>query len=242
MLEFDAGRHLSLHRPTDPTGGTAFMSSLITGVTPTAWICEDSGTGHGVEVVLAPWAAFTVFGVDMHDLAGAVVDPSDVLGVRAHQLAGALAALPGWEQRFDLLDAVLAEWIGHGRAWSPRVEWAYEALRRSRSTLTIGRLAEAVGWSRRRLEYRFQEQVGLAPKATARVFRFRHAARLLTDGWTPIRTAAACGFSDQAHLTREFKHFTDLTPTAFRAHSRAADALAAAVHTPRDTRTLALAT
>lgn len=243
VFGFDTCQHLSLHRPADGTGGTPFASSMVTGVTSRSWICEDNGSGHGIEVVLAPWAAFTVFGVEMHELAGAVVDPGDLLGDRADQLASALAALPDWEQRFDLLDTMLLAWIGDGWAWSPRVQWAYRELGRSRGTRPIRQLAEAVGWRPRQLEYRFREQIGLSPKVTARVFRFRHAVRLLTDGWTPKRTAAAGGFSDQAHLTREFKTLAGLTPAVFAARTRTGgDALAAAVTAPGDTRTLALPT
>ncbi|GAA2631790.1 hypothetical protein GCM10010411_82450 [Actinomadura fulvescens] len=47
------------------------------------------------------------------------------------------------------------------------------------------------------------------------MFRFRHAEELLTDGWSPVRTAAVSGFSDEAHLTREFKRLTGLTPALF---------------------------
>jgi AraC-like DNA-binding protein len=243
VFGLDTGQHLSLHQPTNSTGGTLFTSSMVTGVTGHSWVCEDTGSGHGIEVVLAPWAAFSVFGVAMHELAGAIVDPGELLDDRAQQLTGALAVLPHWDQRFDLLDTTLLTWIDDGWAWSPRVQWAYELLGRSRGTMPIRQLAHAVGWSPRQLEHRFGEQIGLSPKATARVFRFRHAVRLLTNGWALQRTAAACGFSDQSHLTRELKTLTGLTPAVFAARARAGtDALAAAVTSPGDTRTLALPT
>ena len=47
--------------------------------------------------------------------------------------------------------------------------------------------------------------------------RIRHARHLLRSGATPSDTAAACGFADQAHMTRQFKARTGLTPAVFRA-------------------------
>ena len=37
------------------------------------------------------------------------------------------------------------------------------------------------------------------------------------SGATPSDTALACGFADQAHMTRQFKARTGLTPAVFRA-------------------------
>lgn len=239
VLGFDTDWRLSVHDLADDTEKS--FTSLVAGLDTKARIYEHRGSAYGLDVALAPWVAFTAFGVDMGDLAGAVVEFDHLLSDRVHQLTSALVALPDWEQRFQLLDDVLSTWIGSGCAWSPQVEWAYNELIRSRGTIPVRKLAEGAGWSRRQLEYLFREQVGLSPKSTARVIRFRNVVRLLTAGWTPLRTATACGFSDQAHLTREFKTFTGLTPNRFRVMSQiGADALAAAVHGSSDVRTLAV--
>lgn len=241
VLGFDADSQLSARDMADDTERS--FTSLVAGLNTRARVYQHRGSAYGLDVALAPWAAFTAFGVDMDDLGGGVVELDRLQGDHVHQLTGALVALPDWEQRFALLDDVLSTWIGGGCAWSPRVEWAYNELSRSGGTIPIRKLAEGTGRSRRQLEYLFREQVGLSPKATARVIRFRRVVRLLTAGWTPLRTATACGFSDQAHLTREFKMFTGLTPNRFRAMARiGVDALADAVHGARDVRTLAVAT
>jgi AraC-like DNA-binding protein len=52
-----------------------------------------------------------------------------------------------------------------------------------------------------------------------RLLRFQAAARLLLKGGRPMPGLAAvaldCGYSDQAHLTREFRRFAAITPAAF---------------------------
>jgi transcriptional regulator GlxA family with amidase domain len=81
----------------------------------------------------------------------------------------------------------------------------------------VGELAEAVGWSRRRLLTRFTAQVGLGPKAAARVLRFRHAAGLLTapGARTIAEVAAAAGYADHSHLVREFRALAGCPPSGF---------------------------
>jgi AraC-like DNA-binding protein len=91
-------------------------------------------------------------------------------------------------------------------------------------------LAEEVGWSVRHLENRFREQIGLGPKAAARVLRLQRALRLLAAGHGQADTAAACGYYDQAHLSGEFKAMTGCTPREFTTARR----LPFAAAPPRD--------
>jgi AraC-like DNA-binding protein len=78
----------------------------------------------------------------------------------------------------------------------------------------VDRLADEVGWSRKRLSARFRSQLGITPKRAARLVRFDHAAHLLAVGRNAADVAAESGYVDQPHLHREVKSFTGLTPTA----------------------------
>ena len=63
----------------------------------------------------------------------------------------------------------------------------------------------------------FRAEVGLAPKAYARVRRLQAVLRRLgggAEGGADI--AADTGYFDQAHLAREFRSFTAMTPTQYR--------------------------
>ena len=71
-----------------------------------------------------------------------------------------------------------------------------------------------LGWSRRHFGARFLEHVGLAPKAAARLLRFRRAVALLErdDGARLAEIAQACGYYDQAHLNRDFRAYAGRSP------------------------------
>ncbi|MGW0916325.1 helix-turn-helix domain-containing protein [Streptomyces sp. NPDC002784] len=199
------------------------LVSLFCGPTTTPAVGEHDGRLAGIEVLLTPWAGFTLFGTPQHELADRTVDPDDLphaLDIGVRELAGALASLPTWQGRFGLLDEVFTRWSAAGVPSSGRVVRAWSELVRTGGAMPVPRLAEEVGWSARHLESRFREQIGLGPKAAARVLRLQRARRLLAAGRAAAETAALCGFYDQAHLSGEFKTMTGCTPRQFTAARR----------------------
>lgn len=91
---------------------------------------------------------------------------------------------------------------------------AIAMLHASAGTATVGELANASGVPDRTLRRRMQQAVGLSPKVFAGVLRFQHAMRQLhlPDAASLAEVAADCGYSDQAHLTREFQRYGGFTP------------------------------
>ncbi len=77
-------------------------------------------------------------------------------------------------------------------------------------------LATMTGYSKYHLIRSFKKATGQTPHAYLTDVRVRNARRLLVKGTSPSETACLCGFSDQAHLTRQFKSRVGTTPAAFR--------------------------
>ena len=95
------------------------------------------------------------------------------------------------------------------------MEWAWRRLESTGGTVSVTRLAVELGWSRKRLVAHFREEVGLGPKAAARVLRFEAMVSRLRSGrrggWAEL--ALECGYFDQAHLAREVRRLAGVTPT-----------------------------
>ncbi|AEW99475.1 AraC family transcriptional regulator [Streptantibioticus cattleyicolor] len=172
-------------------------------------------TGAAVLVALAPPSAFALFGVGMGELANTHLPLADLVGRRAAVLAEQLALCPTWRARFTVLDRTLTRWLSAGPVPDGTLVRAWQRIATSRGGTGIGRIADELGCSRRHLEKKFAEQVGLSPKTVARVWRFQHAAHLLLAApgrpWADI--AHACGYTDQAHLNRDFRLLAGRTPT-----------------------------
>ena len=170
-----------------------------------------------VEVGMAPLGAYRLLGRPVDELGDAVVDLQDVVGTSGRRLVEAIRDEPTWRGRFAVLDRFLMNAAERGPEPSAEVAWAWRRIVDSRGATAIGPVAEEVGWSHKRLIARFARQVGLTPKKAARLVRFEHLlAHITTDRTTPWPVAAAeAGYADQAHMIRDFRAFTGVTPTEY---------------------------
>ncbi|MFJ9774585.1 helix-turn-helix domain-containing protein [Kitasatospora sp. NPDC101157] len=217
-----------------PAPGISF-GSIAAGLRRTATIAEHAGVLHGLAVSLSPQGAFRAFGPVAGELGGQWAEAGEVLGPRLGRLAARLAEAPTWRARFALLDDYFTALLADGPLWEPDVLWAWHQLRRSRGLVPVHALVEGTGWSRRRLEQRFREQLGLAPKQAAGILRLQRTLRLLTapDGrFARADLAALCGYYDQSHLDRSFRGMVGCSPREFLASRRAATASATDLEPP----------
>ena len=113
---------------------------------------------------------------------------------------------------------------GPGPEVAPEVGWAWQQLLQAGGAVRVSALAAGTGWSGRHLTSRFRAEIGLTPKAAARVVRFSRARHLLVkhvfaaDSERRLADlAATCGYFDQAHLAREFRALAGCPPSQWLA-------------------------
>ncbi|MEV7723437.1 AraC family transcriptional regulator [Streptomyces sp. NPDC087917] len=202
-----------VHRLGEARADGQVTGSLVAGLEDGPRVCDHPGGQEAIRLELTPLGAYRLFAVPMRELTNRVVGLDDVLGPAAAVLAERLTDTRDWAARFDLLDVALSARIERGPDPAPEVRQAWRLLADAGGAIPVGRIAAEVGWSQGHLVRRFTEQVGLTPKASARVLRFDRAVGLLTrEGANPTEVSAACGFYDQAHLNREFRALAGTTP------------------------------
>ena len=213
---------VELLRMPDPARSPGRFVAMVGGLHDTPAVIAHGEAQTGLQLRLTWRGARALLGVPAAELAGDVVDLAALLGPRAARLAERLADASGWAERFDLLDGMLAALAARGpgeRGVASEVGYAWDRLAETGGMLRIEDLAREVGWSRRHLAERFRREVGLAPKAAARVIRFERACdRLFVPGRPPLaRVAAETGYVDQAHLSRDFRELAGIPATAWLA-------------------------
>jgi AraC-like DNA-binding protein len=203
----------------DPSHAPASYDALVGGLHAAPVTIAYERSQRGIQVDLTPFGARALFGLPAGELGSTVVALDALLGRRADEWLDRLRRAPSWAARFAVLDDVLARALLDGPEPAPEVVQAWDKLVSCSGGIEVAALAREVGWSRRHLTQRFQEEVGLSPKVTARVLRFDRARRLLGRPARPALAdvAAVCGYFDQAHLNREFRELSGLTPTAWLA-------------------------
>lgn len=212
-LIIDIGSGWEVRDPRDPAGGTARLRSFVAGVWDGPTDVATAGPARCAQYDLDVRAARRILGVPMSELANRAVALDDVLGAGARDLAERLADVGDWPGRFALVDGVLARMLREAPPADPCVSWALDRISATGGRVRIGLLARDLGWSHRRLIARFRDQVGVAPKTVARVARLQGVlgwAGAARGDWA--RVAAACGYADQAHLVREVRALTGMTP------------------------------
>jgi AraC-like DNA-binding protein len=209
----------------DPRQAPASYDTLAGGLHATPALIEHDGWQSGVQIAVSPLAARALFGLPAGELAGIDVDGSDVLGPLAREIQERLRAAPSWPERFAALDQLLLARIGTDRTGPPppEVVRAWHRLLAAGGQAAVSDLAAETGWSERHLRGQFAAEIGLTPKAAARVIRFDRARRRLGQhAGTGARfsladLAAGYGYYDQAHLDREFRALAGCPPTRWLA-------------------------
>jgi AraC-like DNA-binding protein len=177
--------------------------------------------GHqlGVQVELTPAGALALFG-NVADLNDAVVPLDEALGSRGTRLLDRLSQAPSWGDRFDLIDEAFC--AVEPLPLSDEVRWLRRQLELSGGQARVERLMDETGRSRRHVTDRFRRQLGVPPKAYARLLRFEHATSLLSvqpASLSLTAVAAEAGYYDQSHLNRDFVSLAGMTPGAYAAGS-----------------------
>jgi AraC-like DNA-binding protein len=174
-----------------------------------------------IGVIVRPEAAYRLFDGPHHELTNCTFDGEEMFGTSARRWQEELANMPAREDRISALQQQLWAWLCRRDRRDRAYEFAVRRLRQAEGSIRIEDVALQLGWSRRHLERRFREHVGVGPKTFAAILRF-HAVykRVRRAGPGTYGDAIGDAYFDQSHFLKEFKRFTGTSP---RTYTRAAD-------------------
>jgi AraC-like DNA-binding protein len=222
-LIFTLDEPLTMLAHPDPGQPPGEFGTLLGGLHSSPALIVHQGAQSGIQVALRPLGARALLGLPAGELADIDVPAEAVLGGVCAELRARVARATCWRERFGVLDEILLRLINTEKAVAPEVSWAWQRLLRSGGAMRVSALAAETGWSGRHLTGRFRTEIGLSPKAAARVIRFSRARRLLAaqlgqpTGNTLADLAVTCGYFDQAHLAREFRALAGCPPSQWLA-------------------------
>ena len=197
------------------TGGDLALvpAASLEGLTLTPLRAVSVGSTKALGVELYPWAARQLFGWDF-SLSTLDLSLEHPLLARA---VSALLRLDAWDEARQLVeDWLLGLLSERGQELGVGAGAALE-LYKSLGQARIGALAEEMNLSPRQLERQFVAEVGVNAKTLARLIRFEevHNRLWINPKVSLAQLAYELGFADQAHLTREFRVLSYMTPRTF---------------------------
>ena len=175
-------------------------------------------------ICFRPGGAYPFFSNPMSELRDFCVDIDDLWGTRGSDIMKRMqyddTTMP---DRIRRLETYLTGQLHKIEREDACVSDAVTVIDARCGRINIEDLADRVGLSNRQLERSFKERVGMSPKQLCRSLRFKSVFNQLKASpavsWG--ETAAACGYYDQSHMIRDFKHYTGQSPAAYFAEPRA---------------------
>jgi AraC-like DNA-binding protein len=161
-----------------------------------------------------PFGAVALMTVPQHRLAGLTIDVADIAGDLSSELTAVRSETDDLTEAAALVQRLLLKRMRRSRI-DDRVQAAVTAIMRTEGAVSMDAVARHAAMTRRHLERRFLDHVGMPPKRLARIARFQRALRVLEEGDSPRRgteAAADCGYADQSHFIRDFRDLAGCSP------------------------------
>ena len=224
-LIFTLDEPLSIEAHPDPGQPPGEFRALLGGLHSAPALIRHEGAQSGIQLAVKPPGVRALLGLPAGELADIDVHAEAVLGGACAELRDRVGSVTTWPERFAILDEILLRQLltrSPGREAAPEVLQAWRQLLRAGGAVRVADLATETGWSSRHLASRFRAEIGLTPKAAARVIRFDRAKQTLIrhvrdDGYQLADLAADTGYFDQAHLAREFRALAGVPPSQWLA-------------------------
>jgi AraC-like DNA-binding protein len=191
--------------------------SAVFGVDRKLFVRRISGRGKALGVRFRPGGFRPFWNAPVSRLTDRTVPAVEVLGAPAVAANEAIMRAAGNAAMVAHAEEFLASVLPDRDPVAESVADLVSLVTSDPSLKRVDQLAEVSGLSVRRLQRLFAEYVGVGPKWVMRRARLHEAAQRADSGdvadWAEL--AAELGYSDQAHLTREFTALIGVPPSRY---------------------------
>ncbi len=168
-------------------------------------------------VLFRPCGFYQLLGVNVAEAADLPASADCAAGRFGRALAQQVRAVATHAQRVAAAEELMLTELRRREPQVSVVRALIASVLERDGQVSVDELSREARLSRRQLERRFREAVGVPPKLFAEMNRFAHVFRLLhaqpVANWLDL--TYGCGYFDQAHFIREFRRFTGKTPSAY---------------------------
>ena len=177
-----------------------------------------SGHTEQIGIVFKPAAIGTLFNFSLKGIVDLRIELEKVIGESSSRLLyNKMKNDEGIEYRLGLLHSFLLEAMeGYERRLNV-ADLASDMILKNKGNITIEQLINSLRVSRRYLERKFTEKIGLTPKQYCRIVRMGHISNIVANhekiDWQDVVFKG--GFHDQNHFIKDFKSLNTLSPTRY---------------------------
>ncbi|NER13669.1 helix-turn-helix domain-containing protein [Leptobacterium flavescens] len=163
--------------------------------------------------------AYPFLHLPVHEINEKIFHAEELLGEEILELREALVRSESEEEKFRLAE----DWLNKrfDKEKEPpgdMLDFIHKLQQRSQTVSNnIAALMDEYPYTRKHLIDMFKLYVGLTPKYYHRILRFNEILKQIEEkekiSWAQV--SLDCGFSDQAHFIKDFRHFSGFNPKEF---------------------------
>lgn len=187
----------------------------IAGVIKGGFSYTMRGSGRALGTRFRPGGFRPFLGGPVSELTGRFTEIGEMYGAAGATLVEQVVAEPDARAAIAHVETFL---LSLGPEQDPLTDEAAALVAMAENDVSMTRvdeLAARSGRSVRSLQRLFREYVGIGPKWVIRRFRLHEAAERVYQGLDLATLAAELGYTDQAHLTRDFTAAVGMPPAAY---------------------------
>lgn len=174
---------------------------------------EPSGT-IGIEFSLS--SAYRFFCFPQSEVKNKMYSLEEIMGGLGKNFQSKLTDIVNVEDKVKLIQQFLIKLFSRSIE-DNIVDYCIDKIKMSKGKILVNQLEKETGYSRRRLNMKFQDKIGVSPKTLCEITRFTYVYQILANH--PNEILLNKGFYnlyyDQAHFIKEFRRFTGLPPEKF---------------------------
>lgn len=193
---------------------------VVTGVQTLAWERTIAGTGSVFGIRLRPAGLTALSELVPETVADRAVPLTRSLDRRLHGLLATVATATSAAERVQVADAAIGRLLAGQQLTDQQLlaNRAFDALVREIRSRVGPELLDELAANPRSTQRALKATVGRGPKWISRRIRLQEVARqLATDPQIDLATLAVrLGYSDQAHLSNDFRAVAGVSPDAYR--------------------------
>jgi len=171
-----------------------------------------------IGVTFKPAGAYRFFPISLREVADRTVRADELFGREGHEFHEQIDGASTVGAKVGVVQDFLLRLFLRNRRDEPVVDWMLDMIDRSRGGVEISGLSEKAGYTRRQIDRKFADFVGLSPKTVVNIVRFQGVySRALGSEGEAWNREHFDSYYDQSHYIKEFKRFSGHTPGEVKA-------------------------
>lgn len=165
-------------------------------------------------VIFQPGAMHRLLGMSSNELTSAFCDAESILNPELQSVNDQIANAENYEEMIECAEFYLLQKLKSVKIDAHPIDRIGTLLLHNPTPFSLDWLADQANLSPRQFERVFNDRIGIGPKLYSRISRFYQAfaykEKHPAADWLTV--AVHFGYTDYAHLAKDFKQFTNVTP------------------------------